>query len=56
MHIDKGIEGLIHASKMPIDMAFKEGDKIDVFVESVDLDKRRLSLGVVLMAKPVAYK
>lgn len=56
VHIDKGIEGLIHASKMPIDMAFKEGDKIDVFVESVDPDKRRLSLGVVLMAKPVAYK
>lgn len=56
VHIDKGIEGLIHASKMPIDTAFKEGDKVNVFVESVDPDKRRLSLGVVLTAKPVAYK
>ncbi len=45
--LEKGIEGLIHASKMPANMAFKEGDEVDVFVESVDLDKRRLSLGVV---------
>jgi ribosomal protein S1 len=56
VNLDKGIEGLIHASKMPADMSFKEGDEVDVFVESVDLDKRRLSLGVVLMAKPVGYK
>ena len=54
--LDRGIEGLIHASKMPADTAFKEGDKVEVFVESVDLEKRILSLGVVLSAKPVGYK
>jgi small subunit ribosomal protein S1 len=56
VRLEKGIEGLIHASKMPVDRAFAEGDQVDVFVESVDLDKRRLSLGVVLTAKPVGYK
>ncbi len=54
--LERGIEGLIHASKMPVDKAFKEGDEVDVFVESVDLDKRRLSLGVVLTTVPVGYK
>jgi small subunit ribosomal protein S1 len=54
--MERGIEGLIHASKMPVDRAFNVGDKVDVFVESVDLDKRRLSLGVVLSEKPVGYK
>lgn len=56
VRMERGIEGLIHASKMPVDMSFKEGDKVEVFVESVDLEKRRLSLGVVLSAKPVGYK
>lgn len=54
--LGKGIEGLIHASKMPPNKTFKEGDEVEVFVESVDLDKRRLSLGVVLTEKPVGYK
>jgi ribosomal protein S1 len=56
VRLDKGIEGLIHASKMPGEMAFTEGQKVEVFVESVDLEKRRLSLGVILSAKPVGYK
>lgn len=56
VRLEKGIEGLIHASKMPADMPFKEGDKVEVFVESLDLEKRRLSLGVVLTEKPVGYK
>lgn len=56
VRMEKGIEGLIHASKMPADRVFHEGDAVDVFVESVDVEKRRLSLGVVLSAKPVGYK
>ena len=56
VRLDKGIEGLIHASKMPAGMAFAEGQEVEVFVESVDLEKRRLSLGVVLTEKPVGYK
>lgn len=56
VRLEKGIEGLIHASKMPADRVFHEGDEVEVYVESVDVDKRRLSLGVVLTAKPVGYK
>ncbi len=56
IRLDKGIEGLIHASKMPVDRSFKDGEEVEVFVESVDLDKRRLSLGVVLKSVPVGYK
>ncbi|KKU78890.1 MAG: 30S ribosomal protein S1 [Candidatus Amesbacteria bacterium GW2011_GWA2_47_70] len=46
VHLEKGIEGLIHASKMPAEATFVEGQEVEVFVESVDMDKRRLSLGV----------
>lgn len=56
VHMEKGIEGLIHASKMPPEMNFSESQEVEVFVESVDMDKRRLSLGVVLTEKPVGYK
>lgn len=56
VNLKSGIEGLIHASKMPVEASFKEGQEIEVFIESVDVDKRRLSLGVVLSAKPVGYK
>lgn len=56
VRMEKGIEGLIHASKMPADRVFHDGDEVEVFVESVDVEKRRLSLGVVLTAKPVGYK
>ncbi|KKU72936.1 MAG: RNA binding S1 domain protein, partial [Candidatus Amesbacteria bacterium GW2011_GWB1_47_26] len=56
VHLEKGIEGLIHASKMPAEATFVEGQEVEVFVESVDMDKRRLSLGVVLTKKPVGYK
>ena len=57
IRLEKGIEGLIHASKMPAGRAFAEGEEVEVFVESVDLDKRRLSLGVVVKdTKGMIYK
>lgn len=57
VRLEKGVEGLIHASKMPAGTAFAEGDEVEVFVESVDLDKRRLSLGVVVKdTKGMIYK
>jgi small subunit ribosomal protein S1 len=57
VHLDKGIEGLIHASKMPVEMSFIEDQPVEVFVESVDMDKRRLSLGVVVKdTKSMIYK
>ena len=56
VNIRAGIEGLIHASKMSGDAGYKIGEEVNVFIESIDTDKRRLSLGVVLTAKPVDYK
>ncbi len=57
VNLAKGVEGLIHASKMPAEVGFIEGQDVDVFVESVDMDKRRLSLGVVVKdTKSMIYK
>jgi len=56
VNFDKGIDGLIHISKKPADKEFKVGDKVEVFVENLDVKARRMSLGVVLTEVPVAYK
>jgi len=57
VNLEKGIEGLIHASKMPAEMVFVENQEIEVFVESMDMEKRRLSLGVVVKdTKGMIYK
>jgi len=54
--LDKGIEGLIHISKIPAEKALKAGDKVDCFIESIDKEARKISLGLVLKEKPVGYK
>ncbi len=56
VNFDKGVDGLIHISKKPADKEFKMGDKVEVFVEMIDVKTRRMSLGVVLTEVPVAYK
>ena len=56
IHLEPGIEGLIHLSKIPVEKSLKVGDKIDCYVESVEKENRRMSLGIVLKEKPVAYK
>lgn len=54
--LEEGIEGLIHISKIPAEKSFKVGDKVDCYIESVDKEGRRMSLGLVLKEKPVGYK
>lgn len=54
--ITPGIEGLIHISKIPVEQSFNVGDEVNCFIESVDPEKRRISLGLVLTTKPVGYK
>ena len=54
--LDKGIEGLIHISKIPGEKGLKIGDKVDCFVESIDKEARKISLGLVLKEKPIGYK
>lgn len=56
IEIEPGIEGLIHISKIPPEFTINEGDKIDVYIESIDKKSRRISLGLVLSQKPIGYK
>ena len=56
VELESGVEGLIHISKIPADFDIKVDKKIDVYIESVDTEKRRMSLGLVLKGKPVGYK
>lgn len=56
VEIEPGIEGLVHISKIPPELSINEGDKIDVYIESIDLKGRRISLGLVLSQKPIGYK
>jgi len=56
VNLGKGIEGLIHISKIPAEKSLKVGQKVDCFVESIDKQGRRMSLGLVLTEKPIGYK
>lgn len=56
IELEPGVEGLIHISKIPADYDIKVGIKVETYIESVEADKRRLSLGLVLKEKPVGYK
>lgn len=56
VQLEPGVEGLIHISKIPADYNIKVAKKLDVYIENVDLEKRRMSLGLVLKEKPVGYK
>ncbi|MBU0619127.1 S1 RNA-binding domain-containing protein [Patescibacteria group bacterium] len=54
--LEAGVDGLIHISKIPAEKEIKVGDKINCLVEAVDAEQRRISLGLVLMKKPLGYK
>jgi len=56
VNLEKGVEGLVHISKIPTNRKVNIGDEIKCFIESVDVDNRRISLGVVLTQKPVDYR
>lgn len=56
VEIEPGIEGLVHISKISPEISLNEGDKIDIYIESVDRKARRISLGLVLKEKPIGYK
>lgn len=57
VRLEVGVEGLIHISKLVGGVAVKEGDKVNVYIESIDVPKRKISLGLVLSDKStVIYK
>jgi len=56
VNLGKGVEALIHISKIPAEKSLKVGDKVNCFVESIDKAGRKMSLGLVLTEKPIGYK
>ena len=51
VRLEPGIEGLIHISKIPPEAKLEVGQKVRCYVESLDKENRRLSLGLVLTGK-----
>ncbi len=56
VHVEAGVDGLIHSSKLDPAVTLKKGDEVTVTVESVDPEQRRMSLSMVLTEVPVDYK
>lgn len=56
VEFEPGLTGLLHISKIPPEQKIEVGDEVACFVEGVEPDKRRLSLGLALTEKPVGYK
>jgi len=54
--LEPGIEGLLHISKIPAGEEPEAGKSIEVYIEQVDREHRRMSLGMVLTEVPVGYK
>ena len=55
--LETGVEGLIHVSKLTGGTNLKEGDKVQIYIESIDVQKRKISLGIVETSKKnVIYK
>jgi small subunit ribosomal protein S1 len=54
--LEPGVDGLIHISKIPSGNEPQVGADVEIFVENIDVEQRRMSLGVVLTEVPVGYK
>lgn len=56
VHIETGIDGLVHISKIMNAEMPRVGEEVSVTVESVDPDARRMSLSLTPTEVPVGYK
>ncbi len=56
VELEKGVEGLVHITKIPPSHKINTGDSVNIYIEEVDKNARKISLGLVLTAKPVGYK
>lgn len=56
VQLEPGIEGLIHMTKIPPGMKLEKGKDVNVYVEEVDAEEKRIALGLILTEKPVGYK
>lgn len=51
VRLEPGIEGLIHISKISPEIKLEPGQKVHCYIESLDFENRRLSLGLVTTGK-----
>jgi len=51
VRLEPGIEGLVHVSKISPGAKLELGQKVGCYVESLDVENRRLSLGLVMTGK-----
>ena len=56
VELEEGVEGLIHMTKIPPGKKLSIGEEVNVYVEGIDSESKKLSLGLVLTVKPVGYK
>ena len=56
IRLAEGLDALLHISKIPPDTKIEVGDKLKCIIESVDVEKRRISLTLLPKEKPVGYK
>lgn len=56
VNFEPGVDGLIHVSRIASFGELTPGETIEVLVENVDPEHRRMSLGPVLKEVPVGYK
>jgi ribosomal protein S1 len=54
--VEPGIEGLIHITKIPPAQRLTVGSEVDCYIEDMDRENKKISLGLILTSKPVAYK
>ena len=56
VNVEDGVDGLIHASKLNPEEVYEKEAEVTVTVESVDPERRRMSLSPILTEVPVGYK
>jgi len=44
--LDDGFDALLHILNVPNNKTYLKGDRIEVYIEEVDLDKKRISLSL----------
>lgn len=56
VRLEPGVEGLIHISKLPDGSELKLGQKIKIYIETLNEKDRRMSLILPQKEKPVTYR
>lgn len=56
VQLEPGVSGLLHISKIPTKKEPAVGDSIEVTVEDLDAEHRKLALGMVMDDTPIIYR